>query len=93
MSSGMIFTLAIITIIAFSRIIRTAIRAKHGLPDFGRGGRRGTSAELENQNSILARENEALRGKMGRLEERLSVLERIATDAPARLSAEIEKLR
>ena len=32
-------------------------------------------------------------GQIGRLEERLSVLERIATDAPGRLTAEIEKLR
>ncbi len=93
MSSGMVFVIVMVSIIAISRIVRTAIRAKHGLPDFGRGGRRGASADLENQNSVLARENEALRGKMGRLEERLSVLERIATDAPARLSAEIEKLR
>jgi hypothetical protein len=34
-----------------------------------------------------------LRGKVGRLEERMAVLERIATDAPARLTAEIDKLR
>jgi hypothetical protein len=34
-----------------------------------------------------------LRGKVSRLEERMAVLERIATDAPARLTAEIDKLR
>ena len=48
---------------------------------------------MQRQNEILERENVLLRGKVGRLEERMAVLERIATDAPARLTAEIEKLR
>ena len=42
---------------------------------------------------MVERENSLLRGKIERLEERMVVLERIATDAPARLTAEIEKLR
>jgi CRISPR/Cas system-associated protein Csm6 len=49
--------------------------------------------EVKRQNEILERENEMLRGKLSRLEERTAVLERIATDAPNRLSAEIDKLR
>ena len=43
--------------------------------------------------SLARHDDSLLRGKLGRLEERLAVLERIATDAPARLTAEIEKLR
>jgi hypothetical protein len=42
---------------------------------------------------LLTGENERLHGQVSRLEERIAVLERIATDAPTRLSAEIENLR
>jgi hypothetical protein len=42
---------------------------------------------------LLTSENDKLHGQVGRLEERITVLERIATDAPSRLTAEIEKLR
>jgi CRISPR/Cas system-associated protein Csm6 len=41
---------------------------------------------------LLSLDNQQLQEKNGRLEERISVLERIATDAPARLSAEIDNL-
>ncbi len=34
-----------------------------------------------------------LRGKLGRVEERIAVLERLATDPAKRLAAEIETLR
>lgn len=92
---GPFFVLAIIAMSMAGWIITTAIRAKHGYPLEGEWG--GTvnkhNPELERQNQLLAQENDLLRGKIGRLEERLSVLERIATDAPARLTAEIENLR
>jgi cell division protein FtsB len=92
---GPFFVLAIIAMSMGAWIITTAIRAKHGYPLEGEWG--GTiekkNPELERQNQLLAQENDLLRGKIGRLEERLSVLERIATDAPARLTAEIENLR
>ena len=42
---------------------------------------------------LLSNENETLNGKIGRLEERVAVLERIVTDKAGRLSEEIEKLR
>jgi hypothetical protein len=42
---------------------------------------------------LLSQENAGLRGKVGRLEERLSVLERIATDPAERTAREIESLR
>lgn len=92
---GPTFVLAIITMSFIAWIITTAIRAKHGYPienEWG-GTVKKIDPELKRQNDILERENEMLRGKVGRLEERMAVLERIATDAPTRLTAEIDKLR
>jgi hypothetical protein len=43
--------------------------------------------------TALLSENSELKAHVRTLEERLKVLERIATDAPARLTAEIEALR
>lgn len=45
------------------------------------------------QTELLANENQALKGQMSRLEERLSVMERITTDSHIGLSHEIERLR
>ena len=90
-----LFILAIIAMSFAAYIITTAIRAKHGYPlenEWG-GKSHKDDPELARQNQLLAQENDLLRGKIGRLEDRLSVLERIATDAPARLTAEIENLR
>jgi hypothetical protein len=92
---GPLFVLAIIAMSTVGWVITTAIRAKHGYPLEGEWGGKVDkhNPELARQNQLLAQENDLLRGKIGRLEERLSVLERIATDAPARLTAEIENLR
>jgi cell division protein FtsB len=92
---GPTFVLAIIMMSFIGWIITTAIRAKHGYPienEWG-GTVKKIDPELKRQNDLLERENEMLRGKISRLEERTAVLERIATDAPNRLSAEIDKLR
>jgi hypothetical protein len=43
--------------------------------------------------AVLLSENSELKAHVRTLEARLQVLERIATDAPARLTAEIEGLR
>lgn len=93
--AGPTFILAIIAMSMIGWIITTAIRARHGYPleDEWGGKTHKADPELARQNDLLAQENDLLRGKIGRLEERLSVLERIATDAPARLSAQIEQLR
>ncbi|HWT13820.1 MAG TPA: hypothetical protein VN231_13790 [Allosphingosinicella sp.] len=45
------------------------------------------------ENARLARENELLRLTVERLEERMAVLERIATDPAERTAREIESLR
>ena len=45
------------------------------------------------QTELLVNENEHMSGQMGRLEERLSVMERITTDQHMSLNQEIERLR
>jgi cell division protein FtsB len=75
-------------------VITTAIRAKHGYPIEDELGNiiHKTPADSE-QTKALAAENEQLKATVGRLEERLKVLERIATDPSRQLADEIEKLR
>ncbi len=93
--AGPEFVLIIVAMSFVGWIITTAIRAKHGYPvenEWG-GSVHKSEIELKRQNDILERENEALRGKLSRLEERTAVLERIATDTPTRLTAAIEQLR
>lgn len=71
------------------------VRAKHGYPienEWG-GMTERADPQAERKIELLTSENEKLHGQVGRLEERIAVLERIATDAPSRLTAEIEKLR
>lgn len=90
------FVLAIIAMSFIAWIITTAIRARHGYPienEWGGMVTRDGDAEIKRLNAELQQENQLLRGKVDRLEERLQVLERIATDTPARLSATIETLR
>ena len=76
-------------------IITSWIRAKHGYPLEGEWGGTVTKQEPEANRKIelLTSQNDKLHGQVSRLEERIAVLERIATDAPGRLTAEIEKLR
>lgn len=63
-------------------------------------GRRKVKAALRQegltpsrQTELLVNENEAMRGQMLRLEDRLSVMEQIATDSTLNLGREIERLR
>jgi predicted nucleic acid-binding Zn-ribbon protein len=89
------FVLAIIGMSMIGWIITTAIRAKHGYPLEGEWGGLTDRQDPENNRKIelLSNENGELKDKIVRLEERISVLERIATDKSARLSDEIESLR
>ena len=54
-----------------------------------RDGRLGEARERQ----LLVAENEKLTGQVSRLEERIAVLERIATDPAARTAREIDALR
>jgi hypothetical protein len=89
------FVIAIIAISTAGWVISTWIRAKHGYPienewsgtthkDDPKAGKRITQ---------LSDENGALKSEVQLLEQRLAVLERIATDQPDRITREIEQLR
>jgi len=71
------------------------IRARHGYPLEGRRGRRDHRVDLDEDRKIqlLSNENEKLSNQVLRLEERIAVLERIATDPATRVAREIEQLR
>jgi hypothetical protein len=92
---GPTFVLAIIAISTVGWIATSWIRARHGYPVEGEWG--GTVSksdpDAERKIALLSSENERLTGQVSRLEDRIAVLERIATDAPSRLTAEIERLK
>lgn len=92
------FILTIIAICTAGWVFTTWIRARHGYPIENEWG--GTSQRqepaTERKIELLITENAALLGKITRLEERIAVLERIATDAnseAARIAHEIDRLR
>jgi hypothetical protein len=92
---GPTFVLAIIAISTIGWIATSWIRARHGYPVEGEWG--GTVSksdpDTERKIALLSSENERITGQVSRLEARIAVLERIATDAPSRLTAEIERLK
>ena len=83
------FVLAIIAMSFLAWIITTFIRAKHGYPIENEWG--GMTEKRDD--GKLAQENAELRATVAKLEDRLKVLERIATDPAKRLSDDIESLR
>jgi hypothetical protein len=89
------FVIAIIAISTFGWIATSWIRARHGYPVEGEWGGQVIKDDPKavRQIELLSNENEQLTGKVTRLEDRIAVLERIVTDKPARLSAEIDGLR
>ena len=92
---GPVFVIAIIAVCMGGWLISTWIRAKHGYPienEWG-GSVTRTDPEAERKVGLLTSENEKLHGKVTRLEERIAVLERIATDPAARTAREIDELR
>jgi hypothetical protein len=95
MFNGPGFILVIIAMSMTAWVFTSWIRAKHGYPleDEWGGTSHKTDADADRKIALLSADNEKLAGKIVRLEERIAVLERIATDAPSRLSAEIENLR
>ncbi|MEH3106114.1 MAG: hypothetical protein PGN09_02150 [Sphingomonas fennica] len=99
MSWNQIFVLAIIAMVFGGKAITTWIRARHGYPIENEGGDDGSVAsdgdrpDRRRQIELLSTENGRLKDQIVRLEERVAVLERIATDRARRLSDEIEGLR
>jgi hypothetical protein len=91
------FVITIIAISTFGWLASTWIRARHGYPvenewsgmvDHPDTLRRAEGGKIE----LLSSENDRLKSHVGQLEERLKVLERIATDPSRELASEIDKL-
>ncbi|MFN3620821.1 hypothetical protein [Sphingorhabdus sp.] len=93
--SSPVLVIGIVALCYGGWLLNNWIRAKHGYPLENEWG--GTSsrvdAEAERKIMLLSNENETLNSKIGHLEERVAVLERIVTDKAGRLSEEIERLR
>lgn len=91
---GPAFVITIIALCMGAWVITTYIRAKHGYPLEDDWGNQVHPVRQDNEETkLLASENKQLKETVSRLEERLKVLERIATDPSRRLDDEIEKLR
>ena len=90
--SGPGFVIAIIAISTTGWVVTTFIRAKHGYPVEGEWGGKVERGDTDTTRA-LADENKALHQTVEKLESRLKVLERIATEPGARLEDEIERLR
>lgn len=89
------FVIAIIAITTFGWLASTWIRAKHGYPleNEWSGTSHREDPTAERKVALLTSENERLTGQVSRLEERIAVLERIATDPATRVAREIDALR
>ena len=91
---GPFFVLAIIALSMGAWVITTAIRARHGYPLTDDWGNPVHPVRKDDEATrALVDENKQLTATVERLEERLKVLERIATDPTKRLSDEIDGLR
>ena len=80
----------IVAIIASAWMIVSIVKFRQG---HGSSAGRRMSVGEARENVQLARENEDLKLTIERLEDRLAVLERIATDPAERTAREIERLR
>ena len=95
---GTTFVLAIIALSIGGWMFTTWIRAKHGYPienEWG-GTVHRTAPDADRKIALLEGDNAKLADKITRLEDRISVLERIATDAnggAAQLADQIDRLR
>ena len=89
------FVIAIIAISTFGWLASTWIRAKHGYPieNEWMGTTEKDDPKAARKIELLTGENERLTGQVSRLEERIAVLERIATDPAERTAREIDRLR
>jgi hypothetical protein len=89
------FVLAIIAISTAGWVMNNWIRARHGYPVEREWG--GTDAredvDARRKIELLTNESGRLQGQVSRLEERIAVLERIATDPAHRVAKEIDALR
>jgi hypothetical protein len=95
---GTTFVLAIIALSIGGWMFTTWIRAKHGYPvenEWG-GTVHRSDPDADRKIALLTDDNAKLAGQVSRLEERISVLERIATEnngQAAQLADQIDRLR
>lgn len=91
---GPSFVIAIIALSLAAWVIITFIKARHGYPIEDDNGNPVLPVRRDSEETrALAEENKALKETVSKLEERLRVLERIATDPSRQLADDIEKLR
>lgn len=94
---GILVPIAICTVGPVSWAFNNWVRARHGYePESWKSRkqrREAGSLDAERKVLLLSSENEKLTGQVSRLEERLRVLERIATDPAERTAREIDALR
>jgi hypothetical protein len=97
MNWGLLIPIVAIASGPIAWMFTTWVRARHGYPIENEKGdmliTRDGNLTISRENDLLKQENERLNGKVDRLEERLAVLERIATDPAERTAREIEALR
>ena len=82
-----VFTMVVLIVLIVT--IGRVLRAKYGEPSIGRG-RRGMALM---QDTASTEEAVRLRSEVTRLNDRIQVLERLATDPAKRLSDEIDALK
>ena len=89
------FVIAIIAISYAGWIINNWVRARHGYPleDEWSGKTAKGDPDAERKIQLLTTDNERQAGQISRLEERIAVLERIATDPAERTARAIDELR
>jgi hypothetical protein len=92
---GPVFVVVLVAISTVGWLLNNWIRARHGYPveNEWKGITAKADPDAQRQVELLSSENERLTGQIARLEERLSVLERIATDPAERTAREIDALR
>ncbi|WP_260598739.1 hypothetical protein [Sphingomonas endolithica] len=96
MNWGLLIPIVAISCGPIAWVLTTWIRAQHGYPLESKKGeliRRDGDLSTMRKAELLAAENERLSGQVARLEERIAVLERIATDPAERTAREIDALR
>jgi hypothetical protein len=84
----LLLTGMLLVFLTLNNVIR--IRARNRA---GAAAGTGIALAAERRIELLSGENDGLKGQVGRLEARIAVLERIATDPAERTAREIEDLR
>ena len=92
---GVLIPVTAIAMSPLAWVATTWIRAKHGYPLEDEKGNPIPRSDPDAKRTIelLTGENERQAGQISRLEERIAVLERIATDPAERTAREIDALR